>query len=685
MKFGTVVKIVGALVVAVVVGAVIYLMSLDFNDYKPEIIAQVKQHTGRDLSIDGDLKLELSLTPAVAVSGVKFANAGWGSRPNMAVIDRFEAQVSLLPLISGNVEIQKIVLSGVDILIETDKNGRANYVFDTGAKKEEPAAKAEGGDLKLPVIRHVSIKDAKATYKDGVSGQQHVIAIKDLSVQGTGASDPMELALEASYNDNPFKLKTTVGAPAEFLAPSQPWPVTMLAEAGGAVVNVKGTVANPSQGKGLNLALSVKGSQLADLSALAGAPVPALGAYELTGSLTGDPASAINLANMKAKIGSSDIGGDVSVKLGGSKPAITAKLASNKIVVSDFQAPGAAAEKPAPAQSAQGQGGEKRVFPDDPLPLDGLKAVNADVALTIVKLVAAIEVDEVQVNVGLKDGDLNVSTLKGVVADGTLNGNVRLNASSAPPRLNSKLDIDKLDVGKALADLSVTDLLEGKVNVAIDLQGQGNSVRKLMAGLDGNTQIVMGAGRMKSTALDTFIGGPAKMLTELFVGKQSEYTVINCMVSFVDIKKGLATNKALLFDTDYATIVGKGTVNLATEGLDLTVDPRPKSATVNTAVPVVIQGTMAEPSYSVDKLAAARKVGGLLGAFAFPPAALIGLGELGTGDDNPCAKQAKGGEQQAQPKPAAESPLQNPAGAVGGAAEKLKEGVGGALKGLFGN
>jgi hypothetical protein len=183
--------------------------------------------------------------------------------------------------------------------------------------------------------------------------------------------------------------------------------------------------------------------------------------------------------------------------------------------------------------------------------------------------------------------------------------------------------------------------------------------------------------------LDTFIGGPTKFLTELVTGERKEYTVINCTVSKIDVKNGLATNKALLFDTDFATIVGKGTINLATEGLDLTIDPQPKSATINTAVPVLIGGTLANPSYSVDKLAAARKVGGLLGGFVFPPALLLGLGELGTGDDNPCLKQASGKAKPTAPSKPAPSITENPAGAASDALDKATKGVGDALKGLF--
>ena len=650
MKVGTIIKGAAIFVVALVVGIAIYLTSLDFNDYKPEIIAEVKTFTGRDLVIDGDLNLELSLSPSIAVGGVKFANAAWGSRPQMATIDRFEAQVALLPLISGTVEVQKVVLRGVDILIETDKQGRANYEFEMADTAKSPGKEAgdkqatdEGSDgVTLPIVRHVSIEDAKLTYKDGVSGQQHVMAIGSLSVQGAGANDPMEAVLAGTYNDNPIQVTATLGAPAAFLRPAQPWPVAISLKAGGADIAVKGTIGEPATGKNLNLSLTASGQQLGDLSNLAGASIPPLGVYKFAATVTGDPSDAVSLSNLALKIGSSDLGGTVTAALGGKRPHITAVLTSEWFDVGDFVKAPPPSEAKAEGKTASETPKSDRVFPDDPLPLDSLNVLDADVGVTIATLAAGVQIDDVRVKLGLRDGDLDISTLKAVVADGVVDGGVRVNASKATPSLDVKLTVKGFDAGKMLKDLAVTDLLEGALNIKVDVRGKGASIDRIMADLNGQTSIVMGSGRMKSDALDTFIGGPTKFLTELVAGERKEYTVINCTVSRIDVKNGLATNKALLFDTDFATIIGKGTINLATEGLDLTIDPQPKSATINTAVPVLIGGTLANPSYSVDKLAAARKVGGLLGAFVFPPAVLLGLGELGTGEDNPEAGLGQG-------------------------------------------
>src|SRR5215813_13534205 len=85
----------GAVVVVVIGGAVVAIETIDFNQYRALIADQVKQRTGREVKIAGDLKVGISLTPTVAVDDVSFANASWGSRPEMVTVKRFEAQLEL--------------------------------------------------------------------------------------------------------------------------------------------------------------------------------------------------------------------------------------------------------------------------------------------------------------------------------------------------------------------------------------------------------------------------------------------------------------------------------------------------------------------------------------------------------------------------------------------------------------
>jgi hypothetical protein len=59
--------VIGALLALIIAGALIAPFFIDLNDYKPQIAAQAKALTGRDLAIDGDISLSLLPMPGVSV------------------------------------------------------------------------------------------------------------------------------------------------------------------------------------------------------------------------------------------------------------------------------------------------------------------------------------------------------------------------------------------------------------------------------------------------------------------------------------------------------------------------------------------------------------------------------------------------------------------------------------------
>ena len=62
--------VVGVLIVALLIAP----SFIDLNKYKPQILAEVKKATGRDLVIDGPASFSLLPLPSATVSGVKFFN-----------------------------------------------------------------------------------------------------------------------------------------------------------------------------------------------------------------------------------------------------------------------------------------------------------------------------------------------------------------------------------------------------------------------------------------------------------------------------------------------------------------------------------------------------------------------------------------------------------------------------------
>ena len=145
---GLVILVVGA---AAAIFAIVN--SIDFNAYKDLITQQVKAATGRDLVLGGDVKVALSLTPRLAVDQVSFRNADWGSDPQMVKLDKLEADVDLIPLLSSQIRIKRLHLIGADILLETDAKGQGNWVMGT-----TPGAAGTAGPL--PQLDEASVENS---------------------------------------------------------------------------------------------------------------------------------------------------------------------------------------------------------------------------------------------------------------------------------------------------------------------------------------------------------------------------------------------------------------------------------------------------------------------------------------------------------------------------------------------
>jgi len=363
------------LIVIVIGGVFIAISMVDVNAYRGEIAEAAEQATGRKLVIAGEADLSVSLTPSISVSDVTFANAAWGSRPELAKLKDVSVEVALMPLISGDIQVKRLVLSGLDVLLETNDKGVGNWVFEGAEAGSDDAGSGESGDL--PTVNLIVLNDINLTYRDGQSGATTEVAIARLEGRADSASSPLEFSLDAAFNSQPIKASGRLGPLAEVANPDDPWPLNVKLSAGGAEIGLDGTIAKPMAADGLALKFSVSGKDLATLKGLAGAELPNIGPYSVAGNLIGNP-NNLGVKGLAVKIGGSDLGGDVQVRMAGGSPSIEAKLNSSLLNVDDFGQGGKESAAPA-KKEADAKEGEKRVFSADPLPLEGLAAVNADV------------------------------------------------------------------------------------------------------------------------------------------------------------------------------------------------------------------------------------------------------------------------------------------------------------------
>ena len=133
--------VIGALLVVLVAALLIIPSLIDWNGYKAQISQAVRDATGRELALKGDLSMSLIPSPSLSVSDVTLGNIAGAQDADMVSIGEVRVSVALMPLLTGNVQVKEVSVIDPVISIETFEDGSNNLVFDPNqAQKSGPDA-----------------------------------------------------------------------------------------------------------------------------------------------------------------------------------------------------------------------------------------------------------------------------------------------------------------------------------------------------------------------------------------------------------------------------------------------------------------------------------------------------------------------------------------------------------------
>ncbi|EKE68970.1 AsmA family protein [Oceanibaculum indicum] len=663
MRLKTIAKIVGVLLIALVVAVVVVVKSIDSEDVKRQIAEQVSASTGRTLAIAGDLDVGISLTPVLAATSVTFSNAEWGSRPEMARIGELQVSVALLPLISGQVDIRELVVRDADILLETNRQGRGNWQFGEAKPAGQNGTQSGGGaDI---AFRDLTIERSVLVLKDAATGTEQKLTVNRLALEPSGNLNKLDLDIQ--YQEMAAALSGTVGS-IDALTTGRAVPIDLEGSALGIDLALSGTAAASANGP-FNLSLSASGKDFAGLKPVAG-DLPQLGAFDLKAQVSGD-GKALKLEPLSLKLGRTDLAGGLSVKLGGTRPALTGSLASDALDLAPFIG---GEDAPAAGTSPAAGSDDGRVIPDDPLPLDALKSFDATLDYKAAKvLLKNGEMTDLSAKLSLANGDLNLKPLVLTAFGGKIEQNLRLNAAGQTPQLTVEGKVEKLDMGALLKAAADSDMLTANTDASWQLSGRGASPRAIAASLDGQIRNILQDGTVNSKYFELIA---ADLVPKLLPGNTAQEANLNCIVTRIDIAKGVATNRVMLMDTSRVTIVGTGTANLGTEQLDMKLTPSPKDKSlISLATPILISGSFANPSFSPDPVALATGVAGAVaGTMVNPLGLLVPFLSSGSGE-SPCAQAIAN----------LDNPDAGKSGSSGGTQQQDQQQQPGSIPGLFKN
>ncbi|MGD8428957.1 MAG: AsmA family protein, partial [Ectothiorhodospiraceae bacterium] len=197
----------------IVVFVAAVLLIVDPNDYRDDITRVVQQQTGRELTIQGDLGLSFFPWFGIEAGGIRLADApAFGDEPILQV-KNVTLAVKVMPLLSGNLVVDTIVLDRPQLHLVRDAKGNANWEALGKGKPQArlqrearvvPVAMAASGDGQAgPAVPEIVRTAALA----GVRVRQASIRYEDLGAGTKARVDPLNLELQNIQLGEPIQVE----------------------------------------------------------------------------------------------------------------------------------------------------------------------------------------------------------------------------------------------------------------------------------------------------------------------------------------------------------------------------------------------------------------------------------------------------------------------------------------------
>ncbi len=345
-----------------------------------------------------------------------------------------------------------------------------------------------------------------------------------------------------------------------------------------------------------------------------------------------------------ARLGETDLEGRLSGDLKGERPAFRGEIRSPKLRVADFvSAPRPTAPEPETPQNSQ-ENGDRWIFGETPIPFAALQDFDLDLDLLIKDIKGVrLEIDQAAAKLKLVDGVLEVDPLHFAFVGGRIDSTVLAEADKTVPEVHLELSADDVDLGDLLLQTEASVPLDGELDLTVDLRATGHSPRALASSLEGELDLALARGRIRSGLFNLTAINPLRWMFSQ--SARRGYTDLNCFVVRFDVKKGVADSEVFLLDTPRIRATGEGRIDLEKEFLDFAIRPRGKSRRlIEMSTPFAIRGPLTDPSVVVSTTGAtARTAGEVLAS----PLNLLGsllpfVSDRGSDSENPCLKLENG-------------------------------------------
>ncbi len=409
----------------------------------------------------------------------------------------------------------------------------------------------------------------------------------------------------------------------------------------GATATIDGKIADVLRQTGIDVAVNAAVKRVSGIEAFTGLDLPDVPTFTVSGRVT-DVRDGYAIAGLNLGYGKSSVTGDVAVSRAQKRVKVSAKLAAPLLNLSPFL--------PEPVAAAGTKPAGTRLIPDTPLPLDLLRAIDADLDVQVgqLKFGDAQPLGPILVRAAIVDGRLRADPVQVTVLPGQTMGVTGTIDASRPKNAAWALRIDGkgIDLGEFLARIGRGGAVTGgPTDFTLDLKGNGNTPRAVLGGVNGTVRVSVGAAQLRQVSFNLGTGLLQGMFNVVNPFRSTDPdTDLTCLGLRVPVRDGLITlDRNLAIETTKFNVVVSGTINLRTEAIDLGVTPVVargfRISTGNLTQLVRVRGTLADPQIGANVSGAARGALSLGAAYATMGGSLLieSLWNRSSNDPNPCA------------------------------------------------
>nr|WP_324259963.1 AsmA family protein [Cellvibrio fontiphilus] len=489
----TVGKILLALIAVPVIAVLALVLLVDVNRFKPHIENAAKEQ-GIALSIKGDLGWSFWPSIGVQINDLSVAALATPQQP-LAELTRASLLLKLMPLISGDFQVDHLLVDGARINLAVDKTGKGNWEALTNSDEGDakPAAEIPAdapADLTLD-IQDISLTNSQVNYSDAQSGQKLALRAINLHLSDVNTrAEPFPLTLALSVEmaqDGAEPLLLDIALNNNLSVDARLSDITLsdgelqlgVGKAAPLVLGYQMALSDVQNKPAYKGQLSLKETNLRGLLAALGTELEtansdALKQFSLSAAIDGND-QQLQLTNLVLQLDKTRFAGALAIT-DLATTALKVDLKGDSINVDDYLPP------PSDTEATESTTAQE----DTPLPLEAIRGLNLNAKFALQRMIIKqMALENILLTVNAKNGVVN-QNLTAKAYNGDVKFTSKTDARSDKAALNFDGAVQGFELAPLLKDLQMDEkmALSGAIQANTQGTAQGATVNQLMASMN---------------------------------------------------------------------------------------------------------------------------------------------------------------------------------------------------------